>query len=68
MDDDIVFYLDGMIGLAFMLLLLTTAALAIVTYLEQRAQVCGNETFMLRLYGSEVSRLWREVWHAVLCI
>lgn len=68
LDDDIIFYLDGAIGLTLVIVVVTLTALAIVMYLEQRAQVCHEETFVLRLYSSEIGRLWREVWHAILCI
>lgn len=62
------FYMDGAIGLTFTLLLITTAALIVVVYLEQRTQTCGADVFVLRLYSTEISRLWREAWLALLCL
>lgn len=68
MDDDILFYLDGTIGLTVILLLCAVAALAGLAYLEQRALVCGDQTVMLHLYGSEISRLWHSLRRWLLCI
>lgn len=61
-------YLDDAIALTLTALIAAVIALAIVMYLQLRAQMCGTDIFTLRLYSSGLRRLLGDLLHTTICI